>query len=377
MTETRTVRVAGDQPYDVVIGRNLLGAAARPGRPGRPTGARACTRPRWRRPPTPSARTCCGARVRGVHRRGPGRRGGQDRAGRRRSCWQVARPGRLHALRRDRRRRRRCDDRPRRVRRRDLAARDPRGAGADDAARAWSTRPSAARPASTPPRARTSSAPSTRRPGVLCDLAALESMPRHDFVAGLAEVVKCGFIADPRILELVEANAADADRPVAAAVVAGAARARRARGRGEGAGRRGEDLREGGLREILNYGHTLRRTRSSTSSGSSGGTARRCRSAWSTSPSSRGWPGGCPTRSSTGTARSSRRSGCPSPTAATAGTGCWPRCVGTRRRAATCCGSSCSRTSASPSASRVPTRRCWPPRTPRSARARRPRRGRC
>ena len=40
--------------------------------------------------------------------------------------------------------------------------------------------------------------------GVLCDLATLDSLPRADFVAGLAEVVKCGFIADPRILELVE-----------------------------------------------------------------------------------------------------------------------------------------------------------------------------
>src|SRR3954462_1772489 len=39
---------------------------------------------------------------------------------------------------------------------------------------------------------------------VLCDLASLETLPRHDYVAGLAEVVKCGFIADPRILEIVE-----------------------------------------------------------------------------------------------------------------------------------------------------------------------------
>ena len=39
--------------------------------------------------------------------------------------------------------------------------------------------------------------------GVLCDLATLETLPRNDLVAGLAEVVKCGFIADPVILELV------------------------------------------------------------------------------------------------------------------------------------------------------------------------------
>ena len=39
---------------------------------------------------------------------------------------------------------------------------------------------------------------------VLCDLDALGSLPRDDLAAGLGEVVKCGFIADPRILELVE-----------------------------------------------------------------------------------------------------------------------------------------------------------------------------
>ena len=44
--------------------------------------------------------------------------------------------------------------------------------------------------------------------GVLCDLAALETLPKWDFVAGLAEVIKTGFIADPVILDLVEANAA-------------------------------------------------------------------------------------------------------------------------------------------------------------------------
>ncbi|MBO3085554.1 3-dehydroquinate synthase [Cellulomonas fengjieae] len=92
--------------------------------------------------------------------------------------------------------------------------------------------------------------------GVLCDLAALESMPRHDFVAGLAEVVKAGFIADPRILELVEANTAVLTDPVAAAsspvLLELVERAVAVKARVVG-----EDLREGGLREILNYGHTL------------------------------------------------------------------------------------------------------------------------
>ena len=42
--------------------------------------------------------------------------------------------------------------------------------------------------------------------GVLCDLDALDTLPAEDIAAGLAEVVKGGFIADPRILELVEAD---------------------------------------------------------------------------------------------------------------------------------------------------------------------------
>ena len=88
--------------------------------------------------------------------------------------------------------------------------------------------------------------------GVLCDLDTLRSLPRADLVAGLAEVVKTGFIADPRILELVEADPEGATRwdgphtrelveraiAVKAEVVA-------------------QDLTESWLREILNYGHTF------------------------------------------------------------------------------------------------------------------------
>ncbi len=44
--------------------------------------------------------------------------------------------------------------------------------------------------------------------GVLCDLATSGHTARDDLVAGLAEVVKCGFIADPAILDLIEADPA-------------------------------------------------------------------------------------------------------------------------------------------------------------------------
>jgi 3-dehydroquinate synthase len=40
--------------------------------------------------------------------------------------------------------------------------------------------------------------------GVVCDLDVLASLPAPELVAGLGEVVKCGFIADPEILALVE-----------------------------------------------------------------------------------------------------------------------------------------------------------------------------
>ena len=88
--------------------------------------------------------------------------------------------------------------------------------------------------------------------GVLCDLHALDTLPADDLVAGLAEVVKCGFIADPAILDEIEgdpAAAADPRGPVLAELVE---RAIRVKARVVGA-----DLRESGLREILNYGHTL------------------------------------------------------------------------------------------------------------------------
>ncbi|MDV5144404.1 3-dehydroquinate synthase [Streptomyces sp. SBC-4] len=88
--------------------------------------------------------------------------------------------------------------------------------------------------------------------GVICDLAALDSLPVNDYVSGLAEIIKAGFIADPVILDLVEEDPEAARTPagprtaelivrsiqVKADVVSG-------------------DLKESGRREILNYGHTL------------------------------------------------------------------------------------------------------------------------
>jgi 3-dehydroquinate synthase len=88
--------------------------------------------------------------------------------------------------------------------------------------------------------------------GVLCDLAALETLPRNDFVAGLAEVVKCGFIADPAILDLIESDVEGATRPDGTHLAELVRRAAQVK-----ADVVGVDLKESGLREILNYGHTL------------------------------------------------------------------------------------------------------------------------
>ena len=49
--------------------------------------------------------------------------------------------------------------------------------------------------------------------GVVCDLDLLGTLPEPELIAGLGEVVKCGFIADPEILALVERCPADALEP--------------------------------------------------------------------------------------------------------------------------------------------------------------------
>ena len=97
--------------------------------------------------------------------------------------------------------------------------------------------------------------------GVLCDLALLESLPRDELVAGLGEVVKCGFIADPEILRLVEETDPEslaASSPVLRELVERAIQVK--------IDVVVADLREAGGseltgghpgREALNYGHTL------------------------------------------------------------------------------------------------------------------------
>jgi 3-dehydroquinate synthase len=82
---------------------------------------------------------------------------------------------------------------------------------------------------------------------VLADTDALATLPEAEFRSGLAEVVKCGFIADGRVLELLEGDPTgrrDTTELITRAVQVKAAAV-------------ADDLYDTGRREFLNYGHTL------------------------------------------------------------------------------------------------------------------------
>ena len=87
---------------------------------------------------------------------------------------------------------------------------------------------------------------------VLCDLELLDTLPKNEILAGFAEIVKAGFIRYPEILDVIEADpdvATDPSTPEFRRVVELAIRMK--------ADVVSEDFTEQGLREILNYGHTL------------------------------------------------------------------------------------------------------------------------
>lgn len=87
---------------------------------------------------------------------------------------------------------------------------------------------------------------------VVCDLDLLQTLSQNEIRAGFAEVVKYGFIEATEILDIVRA---DVDR----AIDPSTPEFRRLIELSVGVKARvvSEDFKEGGLREILNYGHTL------------------------------------------------------------------------------------------------------------------------
>jgi 3-dehydroquinate synthase len=87
---------------------------------------------------------------------------------------------------------------------------------------------------------------------VLADTAALDTLPDRELSAGLAEVIKHGAIIDPALFEYVEHNVQllrTRDRAALAHVVARSCEIKSDIVR--------QDEREGGLRAILNFGHTF------------------------------------------------------------------------------------------------------------------------
>ena len=87
---------------------------------------------------------------------------------------------------------------------------------------------------------------------VICDLATLATLPQREFSAGLAEVIKYGPIFDAAFLDWIEQNL-DALMARDAPALSHAVR-RSCEIKAEVVG---QDEREGGLRAILNYGHTF------------------------------------------------------------------------------------------------------------------------
>ena len=88
--------------------------------------------------------------------------------------------------------------------------------------------------------------------GVLIDLNWIETLSERDVAAGMAEVVKCGFIVDSEILQLLEHKSLkdvcnDAELQLELIHRAVSVKASVV----------GADFKESYLREILNYGHTL------------------------------------------------------------------------------------------------------------------------
>lgn len=102
---------------------------------------------------------------------------------------------------------------------------------------------------------------------VIADTPQLATLPPAEFSAGLAEVIKCGFIADTTILELIadhpqilkptESREKPGEIATATAALHDQLHELIARAIHVKAKVVGQDKFEAGLREILNYGHTL------------------------------------------------------------------------------------------------------------------------
>lgn len=87
---------------------------------------------------------------------------------------------------------------------------------------------------------------------VIIDLDWFTTLTDRDFAAGLAEVVKCGFIADGKILDLIRGKSVSEIRKDQALVKDLVERSVKVKGEVVS-----QDFKESFAREALNYGHTL------------------------------------------------------------------------------------------------------------------------
>lgn len=87
---------------------------------------------------------------------------------------------------------------------------------------------------------------------VICDTNWLTTLSDRDIAAGLAEVIKCGFIDDAEILNLVKGKSVPEIRKNPALITSLIERSVATKAKVVSA-----DFKESELREILNYGHTF------------------------------------------------------------------------------------------------------------------------
>jgi len=87
---------------------------------------------------------------------------------------------------------------------------------------------------------------------VLCDLDTLKTLPKREYISGLAEVIKYGIISDARLFARLERALPRLLRRQPATLADVVARCCQIKAEVVG-----QDETEGGLRAILNFGHTL------------------------------------------------------------------------------------------------------------------------
>jgi 3-dehydroquinate synthase len=87
---------------------------------------------------------------------------------------------------------------------------------------------------------------------VMCDLGALKTLPKREYISGLAEIIKYGIIYDAILFAQLERNLPKLLQRDAATLAAVVARCCEIK-----ADVVGQDETESGLRAILNFGHTI------------------------------------------------------------------------------------------------------------------------